>query len=396
MSNTYLSRLQPYPFERLLDLKSNLVTCSKRNHVSLALGEPKHDAPEWAIHVLRDETRLRESLGTYPTTRGTIELREAIASWIKRRYQVVVDPETQLLPVNGTREGLFSFGQAMLGGSRGRAVLPNPFYQIYQGTALLSGIEPFYVPSTEKMDLETVPDSVWNETDLLFLCTPNNPSGAVLELDELKRCVELAQMYDIVIASDECYSEIYTEEERPPSSILRAALELGLDDFRNCISFNSLSKRSNVPGLRSGFAAGDSACIAAYYQYRTYHGCAMPQAIQEASQLLWKDEDHVLANRELYRRKFEETHPLVNAQFGCALPLGAFYYWLDIGMDDERFAAELFIRENISVLPGKYIARDIDGQNPGTNRIRIALVAPVDECVDAVYRLCNTHSALAS
>ncbi len=318
--NRHLERLQPYPFERLNQLKSDLVSTSDRPHVSLALGEPKHEAPELVVQILRDEKRLRSSLGTYPSTRGSRELRETIATWIARRFGVDVNPDTQVLPVNGTREGLFSFGQAMLGGSIGRAVLPNPFYQIYQGSILLAGIDPYYVSCTEKLDIDLVPKSVWRQTKLLFLCTPNNPSGATVELDEFKRCIELAHEHDFVIASDECYSEVYFDEGRPPCGILQAASDLGIDDFRNCVSFNSLSKRSNVPGLRSGFAAGDPEYIEAYFQYRTYHGCAMPDIIQEASQLLWADEDHVEANRTLYSRKFEETVPLVKSQFGCELP----------------------------------------------------------------------------
>lgn len=392
--NRFLERLQPYPFEKLNQLKLGLSTSSNREHVSLALGEPKHKAPNLVVNALRDESLLRQSLGSYPATRGSSELRESIASWIKSRYGVVVDPETQILPVNGTREGLFSFGQTILGGSSGRAVLPNPFYQIYQGAALLAGTNPFYADCTEKLEIDSVPESIWSQTELLFLCSPNNPSGATLELDELKRWIELSQEHDFVIASDECYSEIYTDEECPPCGILQAAVDLGIDDYRNCVSFNSLSKRSNVPGLRSGFAAGDPKCIAAYFQYRTYHGCAMPDLVQQASQLLWADEDHVVENRAQYRRKFEEIQPLVNAQFGCKLPAGAFFYWPEIGIDDERFAAELFIRENITVLPGKFIAKTVNGHNPGTNRIRIALVAPLDECVDAVRRLCDTHSTL--
>lgn len=392
--NRYLERLQPYPFERLNQLKLDLVSTCDRPHVSLALGEPKHEAPDLVVHILSDETRLRNSLGTYPSTRGSSELRESISSWISKRFGVDVNPDKQILPVNGTREGLFSFGQAMLGGSTGRAVLPNPFYQIYQGSILLAGTNPYYAPCTEKLDIEVVPKSVWRETKLLFLCTPNNPSGATLELDELKSWIELAHEHDFVIASDECYSEVYFDEARPPCGILQAATELGINDFRNCVSFNSLSKRSNVPGLRSGFAAGDPKYIEAYFLYRTYHGCAMPDIVQEASQLLWADEEHVVENRALYRAKFEQIHPLVKAHFGCELPAGAFYFWPDIGIDDEQFATELFVRENITVLPGKFIAKTIDGHNPGANRIRIALVAPLDECVDAVKRLCVTHSKL--
>lgn len=394
--NRYLESLQPYPFERLSQLKFGLISTSNRKHVSLALGEPKHEPPNWVVQVLRDESRLKRSLGSYPATRGSIHLRETISSWIANRFGVEVNPDTQILPVNGTREGLFSFGQAMLGGLGGRAVLPNPFYQIYQGAILLAGTSPYYAPCPEKLDIDDIPESVWEDTRLLFLCTPNNPSGATLELDELKRWIELAHEHDFVIASDECYSEIYMDEEHPPCGILQAAADLGIDDYRNCVSFNSLSKRSNVPGLRSGFASGDAECIAAYYHYRTYHGCAMPDIVQEASQLLWSDEDHVVSNRAQYRKKFEETHLLVKSQFGCELPSGAFYYWPDVGIDDEQFAAELFVRENITVLPGKFIARTVDGRNPGANRIRIALVAPLDECVEAVQRLCNTHFELTS
>lgn len=395
--NSNIQKLHPYPFERLRKLTSSHSTKSNHQHVSLALGEPKHQAPEWIVDELADRSGLRSSLGTYPITRGTDELREAISAWIQRRYRVSIDPETQVLPVNGTREGLFSFGQATLSGADGtRTVLPNPFYQIYEGSCLLAESNPFFMSSTVKPDFDTVPQHVWEQAELLFLCTPNNPSGAVLQFEELKRAIELAHLHDFVIASDECYSEIYLDEDSPPCGILQAAQELGLTDYRKCVAFNSLSKRSNVPGLRSGFVAGDASLISMFLKYRTYHGCAMPMHIQNASLRLWQDEEHVTENRGCYRKKVEEVHPILNAQFGCTKPEGAFYYWPELGMDDEQFTSELFVRQNITVLPGSYLARAMNGHNPGMGRVRIALVAPMHECIDAVKRLCETHAVLMS
>lgn len=395
--NPNLESLHAYPFERLDALKSPLSPNAEHPHISLALGEPKHEPPDWIVDELTNRERITSGLGAYPATRGMPELREAISAWLQNRFGVTVDASTQILPVNGTREGLFSFGQAVLSGSStGLTLIPNPFYQIYEGSCLLRGSNPYYVPGTVKPNIDSIPVSVLERAELLYLCTPNNPSGSVFDLAELMQVVELAQQYDFVVASDECYSEIYMDEGQPPPGLLQAAFELGLTDFHNCIAFNSLSKRSNCPGLRSGFAVGDAKIMSAYYHYRTYHGCAMPVHVQEVSTKLWRDEAHVVSNREIYRKKFHAIQPMMKRQFDCELPSGAFYYWPDVQMNDERFAKELFVRENITVLPGQYLSRTVNESNPGKNRIRIALVAPYEACIDAVRRLCNAHAELVA
>ena len=393
--NRYLTLLLPYPFERLSALKAGIQVETNQPHVSLAIGEPKHEPPAFVMACLADSDILQRSLTTYPPIRGNVSLREAIAHWLKRRYGVNVEPETSILPVNGTREGLFSFAQAVLSGNRdGVAMLPNPFYQIYEGAAFLRGATPYYVPATGRPEFQDVPDSVWERTELIYVCSPGNPTGFVADHELLMHLIEKAQEHDFVVVADECYSEIYFNEAEPPLGLLEVAADMGLSKFNRCIAFNSLSKRSNCPGLRSGFVAGDPLIIEKYYHYRTYHGCAMPDHVQTASELAWLDEDHVITNRATYRSKFEATQAMMARTFGATVPGGAFYYWPDVGMDDELFAAALFRRENITVLPGKYIGREFENQNPGANRVRIALVAPQVECVDAVRRLCNAAAAI--
>ena len=388
--NRHLASLLPYPFERLNALKEGIQPNTDAPHVSLALGEPKHDPPQFVLDCLADPAVLHQGLTSYPPTRGDLSLREAIASWLKRRYMIEVDPDTCILPVNGTREGLFSLGQAVLSGMSGRyTVMPNPFYQIYEGAAFLRGSKPFYVPASGRPEFEDVPENVWERTELVYVCSPGNPTGLVSDRALLMHLIEKAQEHDFVVAADECYSEIYMNENEPPLGLLEVAADMGLMKFNRCIAFNSLSKRSNCPGLRSGFVAGDPLIIEQYYHYRTYHGCAMPAHAQAASERAWRDEDHVVANRAIYRTKFEATQSLMNQTFGSDVPDGAFYYWPDVGVDDELFAAELFKREHISVLPGKYLGRSVDDHNPGANRVRIALVAPEAICVDAVGRLCQ-------
>lgn len=395
--NPNLQSLRPYAFERLNALKDGVLTQSNLPHVSLALGEPKHDPPEFVIEAFQDEGLLRRGLTAYPATRGEDELRKAIAQWHHTRYALHIDEETQVLPVNGTREGLFSFGQAVLSGRAGRyAILPNPFYQIYEGTTLLSGTTPYFLKTTEYPEVHSVPDEIWANTDLVVICSPSNPTGRVLSTQMISELIEKAQEYDFVLASDECYSEIYPNERQPPPGLLKVAYELGLDDFNRCISFNSLSKRSNCPGLRSGFVAGDQKILAQYYNYRTYHGCAMPVHVQMVSAKIWQDEEHVIANRLVYRQKFEQTQALMGRTFGAQTPEGAFYYWPDVGMDDVLFTQELYRRENITVLPGSYLARHFDGLNPGVNRVRIALVASLQECIDAIRRLCAAVKEIAA
>lgn len=388
--NPLLGNLNPYPFERLNDRKANLKTKSNEPHISLALGEPRHAPPPFILDALQERTRLQRGLSAYPPTRGRPELREAISQWLARRYQISTDPENEILPVNGTREGLFSFGQAVLTGSDDSlCLLPNPFYQIYEGSILLRGARPFYVPSSNRLSLDEVPNEIWAKTELIFICTPGNPTGDVLPLDDLKHLVQRAQEFDFIVASDECYSEIYFDDAYPPHGLLQAADALGIPAFRNCVCFNSLSKRSNLPGLRSGFIAGDRQIVQSYYDYRTYHGCAMPVAAQEASELAWSDENHVNANRDIYRRKFAQTAAIMESAFASNVPQGAFYYWPEIGCDDEEFTSELFVEENITVLPGSYLGREINGQNPGKNHVRIALVAEENTCTDAISRLCR-------
>lgn len=387
--NRHLASLLPYPFERLNALKTGIQPATDTAHVSLALGEPKHEPPSFVLDCLQDAAALRTGLTTYPPTRGGLELRESIARWLKRRYGIEVDPETSILPVNGTREGLFSFGQATLSSdAESVALLPNPFYQIYEGSTFLRGAQPHYVPSTERPEFENVPDDVWARTELVFVCSPGNPSGYVVERELLSYLISKAQEHDFIVAADECYSEIYLTESEPPVGLLEVAADMGLPKFNRCVAFNSLSKRSNCPGLRSGFVAGDPLIIERYYQYRTYHGCAMPTHVQAASAKAWADEEHVVANRAVYRRKFEATQSMLGRTFGAHAPNGAFYYWPDVGMDDELFAVELFRLENITVLPGKYLGRAVDDHNPGANHVRIALVAPELDCVDAIQRLC--------
>ena len=355
--------------------------------MALSIGEPKHDAPDFVVRALTDEAQVRSSLATYPPTRGGADVRAAVARWIERRFGAALDPENQVLPVNGTREALFSFGQVVLSGKAGGTVLmPNPFYQIYEGAALLRGARPYYVPATEVPDFEAVPASVWPHVELVYLCNPGNPSGAVIGEAALVRLVERAHEYDFVIAADECYSEIYRDEAAPPVGLLQAAANAGLGTAR-CVAFNSLSKRSNLPGLRSGFAAGDADLIGRYYDYRTYHGCAMPALVAHASRLAWDDEAHVAANRAAYREKFDAVHPILAESLGVDMPAAAFYLWPRTPVDGERFAAALYEGEHIVVLPGSYLGREQDGVNPGADRVRIALVAPLAECVEAAQRL---------
>ncbi|MCY4094585.1 MAG: succinyldiaminopimelate transaminase [Gammaproteobacteria bacterium] len=388
--NRNLSALLPYPFERLDALKEGIRTESNLPHVSLALGEPNHDPPDFVIECLTDPNVIHRGLTTYPPTRGGESLREAIALWLKRRYFIDVEPDTSILPVNGTREALFSLGQAVLSGdSNSMTVLPNPFYQIYEGAAFLRGSTPYYVPATERPEIEEVPTDIWQRAELVYVCSPGNPTGYVTDRELFAYLIEKAQEHEFIVASDECYSEVYVKENEAPVGLLEVAASMGLPKFNRCVAFNSLSKRSNCPGLRSGFVAGDPLVIEQYYNYRTYHGCAMPVHVQAASERAWSDEEHVVENRAVYRRKFEATQATMSRTFGAQPPDGAFYYWPDVGIDDELFATELFRRENITVLPGKYLGRTVSGHNPGSNRIRVALVAPHQACVDAIHRLCR-------
>ena len=388
--NPYLEALNQYPFERLNHLKNGLVTRSKEQHISLALGEPKHSPPNFLLENLTDHKIVKKGLMTYPTTRGGEELRNTIALWLKYRFGADVSPDHQILPASGTREALFSFGQAILSGTNDSyVVLPNPFYQIYEGATLLRGALPYYVDSNAVPEFDDIEESVWAKCELIYICSPGNPSGRAIPKEVLKHLIELAQRHKFVIAADECYSELSYNENHPPVGLLQVATEMGLYEFDNCVVFHSLSKRSNCPGLRSGFIAGDAKILSKYYDYRTYEGCAVPLHVQHVSAMAWSDENHVIQNRAAYREKFEVTKPILKRVFDVSTPDGGFYYWPDIERDDVSFAKELFINENITVLPGQYLGRNFKGDNPGKNHIRIALVAEKEECVSAIERLVN-------
>ncbi|HXW09950.1 MAG TPA: succinyldiaminopimelate transaminase [Steroidobacteraceae bacterium] len=395
--NPRLDLLQPYPFERLRALLAGARPPAALRHIPLSIGEPKHAPPPFIAQALVEGLR---TLGNYPVTLGLPRLRETISRWLERRFGLpagAVDAETMVLPANGTREALFAFTQAAVDadGSRGApslVAMPNPFYQIYEGATLLAGAQPVFLNCTAATgympDLDAVDDQTWNRCQVLFLCTPGNPTGAVMPETLLRRALELADRFEFVVASDECYSELYFDENAPPAGLLQAAWNAGHRSFERCVVFHSLSKRSSVPGLRSGFVAGDPRLLAKFRLYRTYHGCAMPEHVQLASIPAWQDEDHVVANRRLYREKFRRVAPMLSEalQQDVPIPAGSFYLWPAVG-DDERFARELFEQQHVTVLPGSYLARDTDAGNPGRGRVRISLVASVDDCVTAAERV---------
>jgi N-succinyldiaminopimelate aminotransferase len=391
--NPLLARLQPYPFERLRQLFADVTPNPALRPISLGIGEPKHATPAFIKQAL---TQALETPGSdltgYPPTVGTPVLREAFAGWLSRRYGLKVDAATQVLPVNGSREALFAFAQSVVDPAKKPVVVcPNPFYQIYEGATLLAGAEPHYAPSDPArnfaVDWDSVPAEVWARTQLLYVCSPGNPTGAVMPLDEWRKLFELSDRHGFVIASDECYSEIYFREE-PPLGGMEAAAKLGRHDFRRLVSFTSLSKRSNVPGMRSGFVAGDARLLKAFALYRTYHGSAMAPPVQAASIAAWGDEAHVVANRAEYRRKFAEVTPVLAEVLDVRLPDASFYLWAGVpGGDDQAFARELLAQYNVTVLPGSYLARESGGRNPGAGRVRMALVAEAAECLEAAQRI---------
>lgn len=389
--NPSLARLQPYPFERLRALLAGAQPPAGLPHISMSIGEPRHTPPPFVVEAL---TRSLDTLSTYPTTLGVAQFRTAVAGWLTRRFRLpqgAVNADSMILPVNGTREALFAFAQAITDRSRDPLlVMPNPFYQIYEGAALLAGAEPWFMGNDKGNeylpDLEGVPAEIWQRCQLLFLCSPGNPTGAVAGVDYLRRALELADRYDFVVASDECYSEIYLDEANPPPGLLQAAVAAGHGSFERCMIFHSLSKRSSVPGLRSGFVAGDPALIQPFLLYRTYHGCAMPIHTQLASILAWNDDQHVIENRRLYRQKFAEVLPILRCAMDVATPDASFYLWPRVD-NDERFTRELFERQHVTILPGSYIAREAGSGNPGRGRVRISLVANVPECVEAAQRI---------
>jgi len=390
--NPLLSRLQPYPFERLRQLFSTVTPNPAFSAISLGMGEPKHPTPGFLQRAMVDAITSQPSgLAAYPATAGEPKLREAFTRWLHTRYQLQVNPATQVLPVNGSREALFALAQTLLDPSPEAVVVcPNPFYQIYEGAALLSGAQPYFVASDPKrnfaQDWDSVPDAVWARTQLLFVCSPGNPTGAVMPLSEWEKLFALSDRHGFVIASDECYSEIYFRYE-PPLGGMEAAAKLGRSDFKNLISLTSLSKRSNVPGMRSGFVAGDAALIKQFLLYRTYHGSAMSPVVQSASIAAWNDETHVVENRRMYRDKFAQVTPILTNVLDVALPDAAFYLWAGVRGSDTDFARDLLAQYNVTVLPGSYLARDAHGSNPGAGRIRMALVAETAECVEAARRI---------
>jgi N-succinyldiaminopimelate aminotransferase len=386
--NPLLDRLQPYPFERLRQLFSGVTPNPALRPISLGIGEPKHATPQFIKDAL---VASLDGLASYPNTAGEPQLRDTFRRWLQTRYGLAVDANTQMLPVNGSREALFAFAQTVLDASRKPVVVcPNPFYQIYEGAALLAGAEAYYAPTDAArnfaVDWDSVPADIWLRTQLLFVCSPGNPTGAVMPLAEWKKLFDLSDRHGFVIASDECYSEIYFGDEAPLGG-LQAAAKLGRADFRNLVSFTSLSKRSNVPGMRSGFVAGDSALIKKFLLYRTYHGSAMSPVVQKASTAAWADEAHVVRNREMYREKFAKVTPMLAEVLDVRLPDAGFYLWAGVRESDTEFARDLLAQYNVTVLPGSYLARESAGGNPGANRVRMALVAQAAECVEAAQRI---------
>jgi len=389
--NPQLGLLQPYPFERLRQLFAGVTPSAERRPISLSIGEPKHPTPQLILDAL---AAGGTELANYPTTAGAPALREAIAAWLRRRHALAsLDPATQVLPVLGSREALFAFAQTVIDRERRGAtvVVPNPFYQIYEGAALLAGATPHCVNCMQENAFaprwEDVPDAVWSLTQLLYVCSPDNPTGRVAHMDEWRCLFELSDRYGFVIAADECYSEVYFDESKPPLGALAAAQTLGRTGYPRLVAFGSLSKRSNAPGLRSGYVAGDAELVRAFLLYRTYHGSAMSPAVAAASIAAWNDETHVRANRTLYREKFARLGPTLTAVLPAAQPEAAFYLWARVPGDDAAFARRLYAEEAVTVLPGSYIARNVDGVNPGLGYVRIALVAPMEECAEAIGRV---------
>jgi N-succinyldiaminopimelate aminotransferase len=390
--NSDLNKLQPYPFEKLQALKQGCRP-SVEPHIALSIGEPKHAAPGFVVDCIRDNL---DAINRYPLTKGTAELRNAITGWLGRRFRLppgTLDPETHILPVTGTREALFAFAQCFIDRDKTDALIlmPNPFYQIYEGAAFLSGAQPWFCNTTRDTgylpDFDNIEDSIWQRCQIIYICTPGNPTGSVIAESELIKLIELSMKHDFIIASDECYSEIYFDEDHPPPGLLQAAITCGNTELKNCMVFHSLSKRSNLPGMRSGFVAGDAELIRSFLLYRTYHGCAMPPVHQIASIEAWNDEGHVRKNRARYVEKFDAVIDILRPVIDVSLPDAGFYLWLNTPINDEEFARGLYDQQNVTVLPGSYLSRISDGINPGQNHVRMALVAPLDECITAAQRI---------
>jgi N-succinyldiaminopimelate aminotransferase len=371
-------------------------------HIPLSIGEPKHPSPEFVKQVMSNSI---DKLAQYPTTKGGIELRQTIARWLEKRFNLgtdSIDPDQHVLPVTGTREALFAFTQAVINTDMDGPVVvsPNPFYQIYEGAAILAGAEPYYLDCIPEQgfipDLSTVPEAIWQRCQLLQVCTPGNPTGAVMSIEQLQQAIALADKYDFIIASDECYSEVYFDEQTPPPGLLQACEQMGRHDYSRCVVFHSLSKRSNLPGLRSGFVAGDATILKDFLSYRTYHGCAMSLPVQDASAAAWNDEQHVVDNRTMYREKFATVTDILADVLNFPQPYASFYLWPETPIDDREFALGLFAQQNVTILPGQYLSRESATGNPGKNRVRMALVASTEECVEAALRIRQYVQSLSS
>jgi len=388
--NPLLETLEPYPFSKLKELLAGTQANDLVNNIPLSVGEPRHEPPSF---VLREIEAALPRIANYPSTQGLPELRQTIASWLERRYALTsIDADTQVLPVNGTREALFAFAQAVVAPSDDALVLcPNPFYQIYEGATKLAGATPLFLNCTADTgflpDFDRVTAEQWQHCQLLYLCSPGNPTGAVMPLKDLQKLIALAREFDFILASDECYSEIYRDEQCPPTGLLEACDAHSPGDYSQCVVFHSLSKRSNLPGLRSGFVAGDERLMEQFLRYRTYHGCAMPIHHQLGSICAWNDEDHVIANRVLYREKFTAVADILKSYLPLEIPDAGFYLWPETPCGDADFARLLFEQHNVTVLPGSYLARQANQLNPGENRVRMALVATLDDCVEAAQRI---------
>lgn len=392
--NSRLEKLQEYPFQRLNQLLAGIEPPTGKGRIMLSLGEPKHEPPSFIHDILATGGNL---LSGYPLTRGEENLRESICLWLSRRFSIsqeLLDPAQHVLPVSGSREAIFSFIQAAVDRSShasARVVMPNPFYQIYEGATIMAGASPYFLNNTETNNwlpqLDKVPESVWQDTQLLILCSPDNPTGSVIPIDIYRKVLELADRYNFIVAADECYSELYRDENKPPAGLLQVAAAEGRTGFERCIVFHSLSKRSNLPGLRSGFVAGDSNIINAYFKYRTYHGCVPNRLTQAISVAAWDDDEHVIRNRAVYRDKFNAVIDILDPLMKLNNPAAGFYLWPETPINEEEFSRSLFLTENVVTLPGTYLARDTVTGNPGKNRVRIALVARLNECIESAERI---------
>jgi N-succinyldiaminopimelate aminotransferase len=397
--NPNLKDLHTYPFEKLSQLKHGIIAPADKPHIALSIGEPKHPTPHFIQEAVLSHLH---GLGNYPTTKGIIELRQAIANWLSNRFNIPVndlDPESNILPVSGTREALFSFAQCVINTEQKPVVImPNPFYQIYEGAAILAGAEPYYLNTISGNhylpEFDTVPVDIWQRCQLVYICSSGNLAGAVMDQKTHQQLLGLAEQYDFIIAADECYSEIYLDEQNPPPGLLQSAYAMGNITFERCIVFHSLSKRSNAPGLRSGFVAGNAKIMQQYFQYRTYHGNVMPFPTQYASTVAWQDENYVIENRQLYREKFAKVIDILKNVCTITQPSASFYIWLNTPINDLDFCEQLYAQENITVLPGSFLSRDFQGINPGAYHVRMALVAPLQECIEAAERIKNFINSL--